>query len=234
MDTRRVGIPKSVAGRINAMISKGDLPPGAKLPSQRQLSTQFGVSRASIREAISHLEASGTLRTEPGRGTFVVPSSNGSIAHRLVDEGGATSYARLDLCQFRHMLEGQSARLAAMRVTDDDLAAIEKNLRRFRDQTRAHELHEASVTDFEFHGLIIRTAGVKMFIDLHNAYREMLIGMIEMPSSLYNRAWEPVVEHERVFEALKRRDPEEARYYMQSHIVRSAERLGILLADDVV
>lgn len=158
MDTRRVGIPKSVAGRINAMISKGDLPPGAKLPSQRQLSTRFGVSRTSIREAISHLEASGTLRTEPGRGTFVVPSSNGSIAHRLVDEGRATSYARLDLCQFRHMLEGQSARLAAMRVTDDDLAALEKNLRRFRDQTRAHELHEASA-GVEFVGLASPSRG---------------------------------------------------------------------------
>ncbi len=181
------------------------LSPGAKLPSQRELSTQFGVSRASLREAISHLEASGTLRTQPGRGTFVTPDSDGRAGQGRIEGGQAIGYARLDLCQFRHMLEGQSARLAAMRVTDDDLTALDKNLRKFRDQTRAHKLHEASVIDFEFHGLIIGIAGVKLFVDLHNAYRKMLIGMIEMPRSLYNRAWEPVVEHERVFEALKRR-----------------------------
>ena len=50
----------------------------------------------------------------------------------------------------------------------------------------------------------------------------------------YNRAWEPVAEHERILEALRRRDPDEARYYMQSHIVRSAERLGITDASDIL
>ena len=55
-----------------------------------------------------------------------------------------------------------------------------------------------------------------------------------MPSEARSRGWEPVVEHERIVEALGRQDADEARYYMQSHIVRSAERLGILLAGDIV
>jgi GntR family transcriptional repressor for pyruvate dehydrogenase complex len=124
--------------------------------------------------------------------------------------------------------------LAAMRVNDGDIAALELNLQTFRNQTRALELHEASVTDFDFHSMIVSFAGVQLFTDIHNAHRDTLINMIEMPRSIYNRAWEPVVEHERIVEALKRRDPDEARYYTQSHIVRSAERLGILLADNVV
>ena len=231
-----------VANRITEMILTGEFPIGAKLPSQRTLSSQFGVSRGSIREAINQLEATGTLRTQPGRGTYIGEAFK---RQAINDETLASQqlgvqlpqqhdYAPLDVCQFRHMLEGRAARLAAMRVTDNDIAALESNLQTFRSQTRALDLHEASVSDFEFHNLIIGFSGSRLFKDLHNSYRAMLVGVIEMPRTLYNRAWEPVVEHERIFEALKRRDPEEARYYMQSHIVRSAERLGLLLAEDVV
>lgn len=233
MKADRVALPRLVARHIQGKIESGEIVVGTKLPSQRDLAVQFKVSRASIREAITLLEASGRLRTEAGRGTFVrtIPADAQSGSE---PKPKTRTYARLDLCQFRHMIEGQAARLAAMRVNDDDISVLERNLRTFRDQTRAIELHDASVTDFKFHNMIVQLAGVQMFTDLHNTYREMLIEMIELPQPVYNRAWEPVVEHERILEAIKRRDPDEARYYMQSHIVRSAERLGILLAGDVV
>lgn len=232
MDQEHIPVPKSIAQRISSMISSGELAAGEKLPSQRDLSNRFGVSRTAIREAISQLEASGTLWTEPGRGMFVgrrdrpiaFPSNNGVVA----------GYAKLDVCQFRYMIEGQTARLAAMRITDQNIETLERNLHRFKAQTRAMELHDSAVTDFEFHHLIVGFAGVPLFTDIHAAHRALLLAMIEMPRSLYNRVWEPVVEHERIIEALKRRDPDESRYYTQSHIVRSAERLGVMLADDVV
>jgi GntR family transcriptional regulator, transcriptional repressor for pyruvate dehydrogenase complex len=232
MEQEHVPVPKLVARRISSMIADGELLAGAKLPSQRDLSQQFGVSRTSVREAISLLEASGTLRTEPGRGMFV---GRGEGAPTVVNgQTDGAVYSKLDLCRFRYMIEGQTARLAAMRVTDQNIEALDRNLQRFKAQTRAMDLHAAATTDFAFHHLVVGYAGVQIFTDLHASYRPLLIGMIEMPRSLYNRAWEPVVEHERIIEALKRRDPDEARYYMESHIVRSSERLGIMLADDVV
>ena len=54
-----------------------------------------------------------------------------------------------------------------------------------------------------------------------------------MYRSQYTRAWEPVAEHEKIIEALKRRDPDEALYYLRSHIVRSADRLGIVDAREI-
>ena len=229
----RIALPRSVALQIQKKIEAGEIAVGARLPSQRDLAAEFSVSRASIREAITQLEASGLLRTEAGRGTFV---TDGGAAPQ---QGGHSlpalrKYSNLDLCQFRHMLEGQAARLAAMRIHDEDLTALERNLHTFRSQIRALDVHEASATDLEFHNMIVRISGVQLFIDLHDGFRNMLMEMIELPQKVYNRAWEPVIEHERILEALKRRDPDEARYYMQSHIVRSAERLGILLASDVV
>ncbi len=162
------------------------------------------------------------------RDTIAVPTDAPKIV-RL-----AAPYPRLDLCRFRHMLEGQAARLAAMRVVDAHIDALERNLHSFRTQIRAMQLHEATETDFEFHSLIIAISGVRLFADLHASFRDMLIEVIRMPQASYSRAWEPVVEHERILEAFRRRDPEEARYYVQSHIVRSAERFGIVLAEDVV
>jgi len=232
MDRDHLPVPKVVARELTSMISSGELTAGAKLPSQRELSQRFGVSRTAIREAVSLLEASGMLRTEPGRGMFVGRSSTYGAATARDD--GAAPYAKLDMCRFRYMIEGQTARLAAMRVTDADIAALERNLQRFKAETRAADLAAAAATDFAFHHLIVGYAGVPLFSDLHANHRPHLLNMIEMPRSLYNRAWEPVVEHERILEALKRRDPDEARYYMESHVVRSSERLGIMLADDVV
>jgi GntR family transcriptional repressor for pyruvate dehydrogenase complex len=198
-----------------------------------------------VREALSLLEASGLLRTERGRGTFVRAERYKRTSSQRLEGNGAqlitldafpigSAYSKLDVCRFRHLVEAQSVRLAAMRITDEQVEALERNLNAFKSQTRAMDLEASAVSDFEFHQLIVQFAGVKLFTDLHLACRELVMQAVRIPRSQFNRAWEPVVEHERILEALKRRDPDEARYYMQSHIVRSAERLGILLADEVV
>jgi DNA-binding FadR family transcriptional regulator len=57
---------------------------------------------------------------------------------------------------------------------------------------------------------------------------------VQMYRAQHPRAWEPVAEHERIVEALKRRDPDEALYYLQSHIVRSADRLGIIDTSEIL
>jgi GntR family transcriptional repressor for pyruvate dehydrogenase complex len=199
------------------------------------------VSRASIREALLILEAAGAIKTEPGRGTFVLAEQGKprkaegderrAEPHAALGEG---VYSKLDICQFRLVVEGQCARLAAMRITDEQIAALERNLAAFKAHTRASEGEASAATDFEFHQLIVQFAGVRLFTDLHLNMRELVMQAIRMPRSAYSRAWEPVVEHERILEAIRRRDPDETRYYMQSHIVRSAERLGIMLAADLV
>jgi len=229
---RQVPLPKSVAARIQAMIASGKLAPGSKLPSQRVLCTDFGVSRGVVREAISLLEASGLLRTEAARGTFV--SEPVREAPPLAALAMAGDYSKLDVCRFRHLIEGHTAKLAALRITDAELDELNLNLSVFKEQTRALDFAASARTDVDFHRQIVEIAGVQLFTDLHGGCRQLLLETLTMPPTMRNRGWEPVVEHERILEALRRRDPDEALYYAQSHIVRSAERLGILLANDVV
>src|SRR5215813_9037870 len=223
-------LSKKVALRIEDMIAfRSD----ARLPSQRELSSLFGVSRTSVREALSLLEASGKLRTEPGRGSFWVgvaadkslPASLNGL-HNVEGDGEFPSkktYPKSEISRFRYLIEGQSGRLAAMRITDREIAQLERNLNTFKSQTRDIDLEASAQTDFEFHQLIVEFSGVRLFRDLHLYFRDVILQAVQMYRSQYSRAWEPVAEHEKIIEALKRRDPDEALYYTRSHIVRSAD-----------
>jgi GntR family transcriptional repressor for pyruvate dehydrogenase complex len=233
-------LSRTVARRIDEMIQGSEFQEGARLPSQRDLSSLFGVSRSSVREALSILEESGKLRTEPSRGSYRASPKPQSPADRApmakpADLGAvsATPYPKSDLSRFRYLIEGQSARLASMRIVDAELEQLEANLSSFKAQTRAMDLAASARTDFEFHRLIVQFSGVRLFVDLHEAFREAILEAVPMYGQ-QKRAWEPVVEHERIFEALRRHDPDEALYYLQSHIVRSAERLGIVNAHEIL
>ena len=234
-------LSKKIATRIEDMIVTGD---DARLPSQRELSSLFKVSRTTVREALSLLEASGKLRTEPGRRSFwvgaphTVSDDDGAAIARQVDINGdlpaKKTYPKSEISRFRYLIEGQSGRLAAMRITDAEIRQLEENLNLFKAQTRAMDLEASARTDFEFHQLIVEFSGVRLFRDLHLYFRDVIMQAVQMYRSQYTRAWEPVVEHEKILEALKRRDPDEALYYLRSHIIRSADRLGIADAREIL
>lgn len=191
------------------------------------------------------LEVSGKLRTEPGRGSFWVGDGRADKPTSTVEEGlveatldsahlASRTYPKAEISRFRYLIEGQSARLAAMRITDDEIRQLERVQAAFAEQTRAIDLQSSARTDFEFHQLIVQFSDVRLFTDLHLAFRDIIMQAVQMYRSQYTRAWEPVSEHEKIIEAFKRRDPDEALYYMQSHIMRSADRLGLIDAKEVL
>lgn len=234
-------LSKTMAKRIEEMLQQRSAQGETRLPSQRELSAHFGVSRTSIREALSMLEVSGKLRTEPSRGSFWV--DGGQSSSETVDRPGPPQfgvlptdavYPKSEISRFRYLIEGQSSRLAAMRITDEQIGQLDRNLGRFKEQTREMDLASSARTDFDFHQLIVEFSGVRLFTDLHLAFRDVIMQAVQMNRSQQTRAWEPVAEHEKILEALKRRDPDEAMYYMRSHIVRSADRLGIINANEIL
>ena len=112
---------KDIISKIKDLINLKNLEPGDKLPSERMLSEKFEVSRSNVREAIQKLEFYGLLRSIPQSGTFVanigVIAMNGMIEDILrLDEPDFKS-----LVETRILLELKTARLAAIRRTEDDL-----------------------------------------------------------------------------------------------------------------
>jgi DNA-binding FadR family transcriptional regulator len=146
----RESVAKSVVGRIEELIATEAMPSGARLPSERTLAATLGVARTSVREALSQLIRAGVLRSEPGRGTFVRGATpQGEPKSSPVPDGlspvvDGKNYTKLEVSHFRKMIEGQSARLAAMRITDDQIVALERNLAQFKSETRAMEMENSA------------------------------------------------------------------------------------------
>lgn len=225
-------VPHRAVKRIQAMIQNGELQPGQSLPPQRALSDRLRVSRASLREALSILETMGTLRTEPRRGTFVADADGDPIdLHRW---RFGRSYSLPEVYQFRFIVESHAARLATLRVTPKDLRTLEANVQKFKMAVRDQDPIRSSRTDFDFHRIIMRLSGNRLFVAVHASYRAVVLESQKLPFMQLERMWEPVTEHENILQAISTHDADGAVYFMRIHIVRAALRIGVELTESLV
>jgi len=114
-----------ILAQLENMIIEGSLQPGEKLLPERELATQFQVSRPSLREAIQKLEAKGLVTRKQGGGTFVSKEIMKSFADPLFDLMANNNESQFDLLEFRHGIEGMASYYAAMRGTSADFELIQ-------------------------------------------------------------------------------------------------------------
>lgn len=214
------------------MLRSGAFPPGSRLPPQRRLADELGVSRASLREALSILGTMGVIRVEHGRGTFVAPDGT------VEEEPGAAAdwrfsarFPPLEVYQFRLVFEPRAAALAALNVTADEIGELETINRRFDAATRDLDLVGCAALDFAFHERIMVYSRNRLLANLYRSQRAVLLESQRLPLARRNRLFEPISEHERLLKALKMHDPEGSSYYMRVHIARAADRVGLAAID---
>jgi GntR family transcriptional repressor for pyruvate dehydrogenase complex len=121
-------ISDAVAASLERRILEGSLKPGDRLPPERELAVEFGVSRPSLREAIQKLSSKGMLQSRQGGGTYVTDRLESSFFDPWHDMLGAHPNLREDMLEFRRMLEGQAAEWAAERATEADQARLDQAL----------------------------------------------------------------------------------------------------------
>ena len=165
------------------------------------------------------------MRVEPRRGT-IVPEQERQVPDGVHWRFGA-QYTPEEVYQFRAIAEGQAASLAAMHLNDEELDLLRRNQQVFKEATRRLDLVSSSRHDFEFHHLVMRFSRNRMLVHLHRTYHRVLLESQRLPLARRDRVWEPVVEHERILNALAMHDPDGAGYYMRAHINRAAERVGV-------
>jgi GntR family L-lactate dehydrogenase operon transcriptional regulator len=144
------------AARLRRLVAERDLQPGQRLPAERTLSIELGVSRSVVREAIQQLASVGLLATRAGGGTYVHgPASAAQAVVEPLTEAGAVLQAdpayRFDVLETRHALEGATAWHAALRATDADRARISAA---FDAMAHAHAREDAAAeaqADAQFH-----------------------------------------------------------------------------------
>ncbi|MDF2997134.1 MAG: GntR domain protein [Xanthobacteraceae bacterium] len=217
---------------LQKMIEDERLAPNSPLPPQRELAKELDVSRATLREALSILATIGLISIEPGRGTFLRTASDTADATATPSWRFAARYTPAEVYQFRYIAESHAAQLAAMNHTDAEIEELEENLQCFRKAAHALDFAEFAQIDFEFHRLIMRFSRNRLLADMHHSFARVLLESSRLPVRR-DKLWDPVMEHERVVEALKMGDPEGAGYYMRRHLSHTADRAGITITEFV-
>jgi DNA-binding GntR family transcriptional regulator len=203
-----VPVAELVYRRLRDAIAAGRLAPRARL-SERELSASFGVSTSPIKAALKRLEQEGMVVTQPRRGTWV------AFAPEKAHEMGL----------IRAALEGIAARLAAERITPEDLARLEAILHELRSATRALDRDALVEANDRYHALILKAADN---VFLTNAVRGLRGYFLITQARMRKMRLEPelaMAEHEAIFAALAARDGAAAEAAMRAHIARTVETL---------
>jgi GntR family transcriptional repressor for pyruvate dehydrogenase complex len=207
---------EQVVAQIHAMITRGELRAGDRLPAEREMAKQLGISRPSLRSGLRSLVAMGVLRSRHGSGTYIAegPPALESEALRLLAALHGFTYD--EMFEARRVLEASVAGLAAERATGDQLATLAEELANM--YATIDNPHQYLIHDIRFHRAVGAACG-----------NPILAALVEMVSTvMYDRRRETVerardfkqsVEmHQRVYRAIRAHKPEEARAAMHEHI----------------
>ncbi|SPA47946.1 FadR/GntR family transcriptional regulator [Cupriavidus taiwanensis] len=230
MRTRTVTLTEQVTRQLRAEIESGTYPVGSRLPTGRQLAEQYGVSAAVIREVTEHLRSQGLVESRQGVGC-TVRSRTGAAGFQLPRDPELAAGDLADLYELRIDLEGAAAALAAVRRTDDDVAALTALLQRL--QARLYDPQPAADLDAAFHiGIAAAT---------HNPYYRQLLQYLNLQlhqavaTARANTLRQPGLaetvhaEHEAIVAAIRRGDAGAARAAAVAHLQSAAHRLGLSL-----
>ncbi len=215
-----------VMERLLERIERGEFPPGSQLPSERELMKQFQVGRPAIREALQGLHRMGLIsithgeraRVETLKPKTVFDQIAAPVRHLLI-----TSPATLEhLKQARMMFEVAMVRLAASQAKPEDIELLRERLEQHRATLGKPE--EFVRTDIAFHTAIASVTGNPIFTAISEA---MLSWLFEFYTELLRFPGHEEItlaEHERIFNEIAARKPEEAARAMIEHLARSNPR----------
>jgi DNA-binding FadR family transcriptional regulator len=223
------GLAHGLVEDLSLKIRDGALRPGDKLPTESEIMQAFGVSRTVVREALSKLQAAGLVETHHGVGTFVLQPRAGGV-FRLEPGDVVTSVDVLAVLELRISLETESAGLAATRRTEEQLHGMREALDEFARNMAASA--NTVPADFRFHLQIAQATSNPYFADIMSHLGTAIIPRTRIKSiSNDERGTEYLSrvnrEHEEIYAAIARRDPESARAAMRIHLTNSRERLRL-------
>ena len=215
----RKRISDQVFDQLRRLILNGELKPGQKVMTERDLADALNVSRNSIREAINKLVAMGFMEQRQGQGTFVC-SVDDAVKIPLGTVMEAQEASLVDLLEMRMGIECNSAFLAAKRATAQDLAAMEAALAEMAADTTSGGLGTGG--DLAFHmAIAVATQNsmqiyiMKNVIDyLHMGISENLFHLYEDPQNVSTI----LKQHQAIYEAIRSGNADDAFQAMKNHI----------------
>lgn len=224
---RSVGgkIPAAISQSIQRRIATGEWKNGDRLPSVDALAREFGVSRASIREALQGLAALGVIEILHGRGSFVRASASSVDGYSIwIRE---QQYALQELCELRMAVETTAAQLAAFKATNSEIRELAETHQQMR--LAADDLHDTVALDTRFHAIILSASRNRLLDQAIALTADYLTQARYRMHSVPGEIAHALAAHERILTTIERRDPEGAMRVMHEHLRAVALDLGIHL-----
>ncbi len=214
---KKTRVYEAIVEQLTALILEGEIMPGDKLPSERELCEQFGVGRNSVREATRSLESAKLVETRQGEGTFVTanPISMIPMISEIVSSDQESGIHHI--FEARMVLEPQITALAAERVTVAEVKGLQNILRDQHDEIESGGL--GLKQDTQFHLGLAEAAKNQFLHHLLNSLLNSLSGMRERSlrdKSVRFRSWEA---HQKILDAVLNKDKNRAIAGMISHLV---------------
>lgn len=212
----------AVIRQIEQLILRGVLRPGERLPSERDLSEQLGVSRPSLREAVSELQARGLLTSKASAGIFVTDVLGSAFSEPLIQLFSSHDEAVFDYLSFRRDMEGLAAERAATYGTGTDLAVIAAVFAKMETAHAKRNPAEEAALDAEFHLAIIEAShNVIMLHMMRSMYQLLREGVFYNRQIMFKQRTTRdslLEQHRAINDALLARDPAAARAAVETHL----------------
>ena len=211
-----------VVRQIEGLILRGILRPGERLPSERDLSERMGVSRPSLREALSDLQERGLLASKAGAGVFVADVLGSAFSPALITLFSSHDEAVFDYISFRRDMEGLAAERAARLGSDMDLKVIDTIFKKMESaHTKRNPADEAHL-DADFHLAIIEAShNIIMLHMMRSMYELLREGVFYNRTVMFKQRTTRdtlLEQHRAINAALQARDPERARGAVEGHL----------------
>jgi len=219
---KKISISEEIAKQIMDLISSGDLKPGQRLPSERELCEHFGASRSSLREALRCLSIVGVLNARVREGTSVAVDG-GKFLRRIMEWRLITEkHDIVNLLEVRIALEGLSAANAALNCTAEDVEALRKLITKMKGCGKDEA--QFAILDAELHVTIANASGNTVISDLVSVIRSQLVRALTKVLQSPNAIPLSIKEHISLVEAIAVHDSEEARRVMLDHLKAALTR----------
>jgi DNA-binding FadR family transcriptional regulator len=210
--------------RVRRYIADGDFSVGVRLPPERQLTEELGVTRATLRKALDALEREGVIWRHVGKGTFIADGSPRAPTSAMVELG--RQLAPFRMMRARMAIEPAIAREAAINASGDTQIRMRRALDRSRS---AATWKEYEVQDDVFHRTIAEASDnlllLSLFDQLNGVRRAVAWGNVTRQNAQPSPSHSSFAEHEVIADAISRRDPVAAYEAMRAHLRSVSQRL---------
>ena len=214
---------RQIADQLRALIAGGEFAAGARLPAERDLSKQLGVSRPSVREALIALEVEGWVEVRTGSGVYVLDRS-----HRASEPMEAAEWGPLELIRARRVVEGETAALAATMGKRRDVDAMTRAIEAMREMADRNVMPLEG--DRAFHLAVVDACGNVVLSETVQGFWDSRKGPLFTRLGGYFEtvvSWRrAIAEHVAIRDAIVARDAGAARVAMHEHMDKSHQRFS--------